>query len=84
MSTENLIQESQKQKREAAKQIGADMQMQRESVQQRLAERRRRSSQAGKMNNSVLIQTSQSLNLLSSALADKKARMTGTVIGGEE
>lgn len=54
--TLNQIQKAQKTKQETKKEVESDIKEQKESLQQRLAERRRRATAKGNMNNSVILQ----------------------------
>ncbi len=65
------LQDHQKSKKDAIKTINTDVKMQRESLQQRLADRRRRSTIKGQMNNSM-VENSNSLKAFGNSLKDNR------------
>ena len=65
------LQDHQKSKKDAIKTINTDVKMQRESLQQRLADRRRRSTVKGQMNNSM-VDHSNSLKAFGNSLKDNR------------
>lgn len=70
------LQDHQKSKKDAIKTINTDVKMQRESLQQRLADRRRRSMIKGQMNNSM-IENSNSLKAFGNSLKENRNSVQG-------
>lgn len=70
------LQDHQKSKKDAIKTINTDVKMQRESLQQRLADRRRRSTMKGQMNNSM-VENSNSLKAFGNSLKESRSSVQG-------
>lgn len=77
-ATIDHIKETQKQKRDTVKEITKDMKMQRESLQQRLAERRKKVDQKNRMNNSMM-QTTHTLQTIGDQLKKQPLNTNDTI-----